>query len=96
MAFLKDRGVRCLALDVDGTLYPRWMLNARMVRSFFPSGRLALSFNRVRSHYRSLQEEEETIPPTREGLLMRQAALVAGRMGRSDAHEVPRALDRQF
>ena len=96
MAFLKDRGVRCLALDVDGTLYPRWMLNARMVRSFFPSGRLALSFNRVRSHYRSLQEEEETIPPTREGLLMRQAALVAGRMGRLDAHEVQRAIDRQF
>ena len=96
MAFLRERGVRCLALDIDGTLYPKRMLNARMVRSFFPSGRLALAFNWARSHYRLLQEEEETIPPTRVGLLKRQAALVAHRMGKTETDEVQRAIDRQF
>ncbi len=96
MAFLREQGVRFLALDIDGTLYPKRMLNARMVRSFFPSARLALAFNWARTQYRTLQQREETIPPSREGLLARQAALVARRMGRTDVEAVQRAIDRQF
>ena len=79
MGFLLDHGVRYLALDIDGTLYPRRMLNARMVRSSFPSLRLALAFNKVRTAYRREQEERATTPPNREGLLRRQASMVAGR-----------------
>jgi len=96
MAFLTEQGVRYLALDIDGTLYPKRMLHARMVRSLFPSARLALAFNWARSRYRTLQEEEDTTPATREGLLRRQAALVARRMGKADISGVQRAVDRQF
>lgn len=96
MGFLLDHGVRYLALDIDGTLYPRRMLNARMVRSSFPSLRLALAFNKVRTAYRREQEERATTPPNREGLLRRQASMVAGRMGSGDIPAVQAAIDSQF
>lgn len=96
MGFLSDHGVRYLALDIDGTLYPKRMLNARMVRSFFPSPRLALAFNWARAEYRREQDGEPTLPPSREGLLRRQAALVAGRLKRDDLEGVQTAIDGQF
>lgn len=96
MGFLVEQGVRYLALDIDGTLYPKWMLNARMVRSFFPSGRLALAFNWARAEYRRQQDGEPTVPPNREGLLARQAALVAARLNTDDLPRVRAAIDRQF
>lgn len=96
MGFLVEHGVRFLALDIDGTLYPKRMLNARMVRSLFPSPRLARAFNWARAQYRHQQEIEPTVLPNREGLLARQAALVAKRMGTLKVTEVKEAIDRQF
>ncbi|MCK9547896.1 MAG: HAD family hydrolase [Sphaerochaeta sp.] len=96
MAFLTEQGVRYLALDIDGTLYPKWMLNVRMVRSLFPSARLAFAFNWARKEYRLLQEGEQTIPANREGLLKRQAALTAARMGRTDTESVQQEIEVQF
>lgn len=96
MGFLTDQGVRYLALDIDGTLYPKRMLNERMARSFFPSPRLALAFNWARSAYRRLQEEEPTHPANRAGLLERQAALVASRLKTEQSRRVEAAIHRQF
>jgi putative hydrolase of the HAD superfamily len=100
MAFLVEQGIKVLCLDIDGTLYPKRMLNARMIRSSFPSLRLAMAFNWARAEYRRVQEGKPTEPENREGLLKRQAVLVAGRMGRSITEQeilrTQKAVDKQF
>ena len=100
MAFLVEQGIKVLCLDIDGTLYPKRMLNLRMLRSSFPSLRLAMAFNWARAEYRRVQDEAPTEPGNREGLLKRQARLVASRMGRSiSEQEIARtqsAVDKQF
>ncbi len=100
MGFLVDQGIRVLCLDIDGTLYPKWMLNSRMLRSSFPSLRLAMAFNWARAQYRKVQDEEPSIEPNRESLLDFQSRLVAGRLGRpldeSNLQRTRAAIERQF
>lgn len=100
MGFLVEQGIRVLCLDIDGTLYPKRMLNSRMLRSSFPSLRLAMAFNWARAEYRRVQDEEPTLKPSREGLLDLQARLVAGRLGRpmteQSLQKIRSAIDKQF
>ncbi len=100
MGFLVDQGIRVLCLDIDGTIYPKRMLNSRMLRSTFPSLRLAMAFNWARKEYRRVQDQEPGLRPNREGLLDFQARLVAGRLGRPlDAHSLQKtraSIERQF
>lgn len=100
MGFLVEQGIRVLCLDIDGTLYPKRMLNNRMLRSSFPSLRLAMAFNWARAEYRRIQDEEPTLKPSREGLLDLQTRLVCGRLGRplseQSLQKTRSAIDRQF
>ncbi|HZJ88813.1 MAG TPA: HAD family hydrolase [Sphaerochaeta sp.] len=96
MGFLREKQIQWLALDIDGTLYPRYMLNWRMVRSTFPSVRLALAFNEARREYRRVQEMVPTEPASREGLLTRQAKLVADFLQTDDIVAVKDKIDSQF
>ena len=47
MGFIAEAGITTLSLDIDGTLYSRFQLNTRMIRSLFPNVRLAIAFNRA-------------------------------------------------
>lgn len=100
MAFLVEQGIKVLCLDIDGTLYPKWMLNAVMLRSTFPSPFLANAFNRSRRAYRKEQEHEDTLPATREGLLERQTSLVLRYLGKKDTPDgrktYRRKIEKQF
>lgn len=100
MGFLVDQGIRVLCLDIDGTLYPKRMLNSRMVRSSFPSLRLAMAFNWARAQYRRVQDAHPNLKPNREGLLDIQSRLVAGRLGRpldeKNLQKTRDSIERQF
>ncbi|MGH0052289.1 MAG: HAD family hydrolase [Sphaerochaetaceae bacterium] len=97
MGYLADHDIKVLALDIDGTLYPKRMLNARMLRSMVPSPFLALAFNWARKEYRRVQDLQPTLPSNREGLLRRQAQLVATRLiGNTTPETIEKAVDRQF
>ncbi|MCW4012754.1 MAG: HAD family hydrolase [Candidatus Bathyarchaeota archaeon] len=97
MGYLKEKDIKVLALDIDGTLYPKRMLNARMVRSMFPSIPLAKAFNWARKEYRRVQDLHPTSPENREGLIDRQAKLVASRLrGNRTTDQVKAAVDKQF
>ncbi len=97
MGFFSDQGIKVLCLDIDGTLYPKWMLNARMVRSLFPSPRIAMAFNWGRKEYRRVQDSHPTVPASRDGLLDRQAKLVASRLHKNnDIQQIKQAIDSQF
>lgn len=100
MGFLVDNGIRVLCLDIDGTLYPKRMLNIRMVRSSFPSLRLALAFNWARQEYRRIQDDQKPKSFDREGLLDLQACLVASRLGKvqdeTTLKRIKAAIEKQF
>ncbi|MFA6681392.1 MAG: HAD family hydrolase, partial [Sphaerochaeta sp.] len=87
MGFLQEHNIKALCLDIDGTLYPKRMLNLRMIRSVFPSPVLGLRFNGVRQRYREVQQDESTEPENREGLLNRQANLMLQRFGKPVTEE---------
>ncbi|MGE4454222.1 MAG: HAD family hydrolase [Sphaerochaeta sp.] len=97
MGYLAENDIKVLALDIDGTLYPKRMLNARMLRSMVPSLFLARAFNWARKEYRRVQDLHPTNPATRDGLLNRQAELVASRMpGKRTHQQIRQAIDTQF
>ena len=97
MGYLQEKDIKVLALDIDGTLYPKRMLNVRMVRSLFPSFTLAKAFNWARKEYRRVQDLHPTSPENREGLIRRQAQLVASRLrGNRTTDQVKVAVEKQF
>ncbi|NBK23950.1 MAG: HAD family hydrolase [Spirochaetia bacterium] len=100
MGFVQEHSIKALCLDIDGTLYPKRMLNLRMIRSVFPSLALGLRFNAVRQEYRIVQEEEGTKPANRDGLLTRQANLMLKRFGEPVTEKSTRLMrkriDHQF
>lgn len=100
MGFLQEHNIKALCLDIDGTLYPKRMLNLRMIRSVFPSPLLGLRFNGVRQKYREVQQDESTEPEDRQGLLNRQANLMLQRFGKPVTEEstllMRKRLDGQF
>lgn len=100
MGFLQGNTIKALCLDIDGTLYPKRMLNLRMVRSVFPSLLLGLRFNAVRQKYRIVQEGESTRPENREGLLARQATQMLELFGKPVTEDsilvMRKRIDKQF
>lgn len=68
--------IKVVCFDIDGTLYPKWMTNLKLVHSFFPSPLLAMRYQRFRKHVRR-EDSGETTPPDSEGFRLRQAAWLA-------------------
>lgn len=64
--------IKVVCFDIDGTLYPKWVTDWKLMRSFFPSPLLALRYQRFRSYIRS-HDEEHTVPENEEGFRARQA-----------------------
>lgn len=100
MGFLDEQGIKAILLDIDGTLYPKRMLDWRMFKTAFPSVRLGLLYNAVRREYRVRQELVATDPANREGLVRRQAGLALELTGRPITPEslerMVLRIDRQF
>ncbi|MDR0601306.1 MAG: HAD family hydrolase, partial [Treponema sp.] len=53
-----------VAFDLDGTLYPNYQLNMRLIPFFLREGRLLAAFGRARSLMRADQERELRNPPS--------------------------------
>ncbi|HKL58915.1 MAG TPA: HAD family hydrolase [Sphaerochaeta sp.] len=100
MGFVQEHSIKALCLDIDGTLYPKRMLNLRMMLSVFPSLLLGLRFNKVRQKYRIDQEDVETEPANRDGLLDRQAHLMLEQFGKRVTEKgtllMRKRIDHQF
>ncbi len=101
MGYCSEHPVEALLLDIDGTLYPRRMLNMRMLRSMFPSIPLALAYQRMRRQYRVDQETVPTVPADLAGLRRRQAGIILHDEHRTDLREcdyerIERKLEKQL
>ncbi len=91
--------IKVVCFDIDGTLYPKWVTNWKLVRSFFPSPLLALRYQRFRSYVRS-HGEEQTLPENEEGFRIRQATWLCGenhaKRGASQVRSMSERVERQF
>ncbi|MCY1151987.1 MAG: HAD family hydrolase [Sphaerochaetaceae bacterium] len=98
MSTLKEKGIKAICLDIDGTLYPRSQMNLRLIPSFFPNIRLGLKFNKVRQMYRSTQEIDFPKSDNLEGFLEKQAKLYLNKKNptKKEIEKVIRKIDKQF
>jgi putative hydrolase of the HAD superfamily len=91
--------IKVVCFDIDGTLYPKWITDLKLVRSFFPSPLLALRIQRFREHMRR-EEAEKTIPPDSQGFRLRQATWVSNQsMSKAEGERVEkmaRKIEKQF
>lgn len=69
--------IEVVCFDIDGTLYPKWVTNWKLMGSFFPSPSLALRYQRFRRLVRK-DLVTQTEPENREGFRLRQAAWLSG------------------
>ncbi len=68
--------IKVVCFDIDGTLYPKWVTDLKLVRSFFPSPLLAIRYQRFRRHIRE-EGVQETVPANEQGFRLRQANWMA-------------------
>jgi putative hydrolase of the HAD superfamily len=90
-------GISAVAFDLDGTLYPNYSLNIRLLPFLFKHGRLLSAFGRARNIIRLGQEEQAepalTRPSSNPDFYERQARLVAEQLNeRQD--EIREMIDR--
>lgn len=97
MGYISDHDIKAVCLDVDGTLYPRWMMNLFLSLSAFPHLSIGLRYNGVRKAYR---REQDKLPPKsldRAGLLEKQALLFLGGKGSpQQVEKMKKRVDKQF
>lgn len=65
--------IEVVCFDIDGTLYPKWVTDLKLVGSFFPSPLLALRYQKFREDIRK-EDGEKTVPENEQGFRLRQAA----------------------
>lgn len=91
--------IKVVCFDIDGTLYPKWVTDRNLMRSFFPSPVLAWRYQQFRKEVRK-REDEKTIPENAQGFRKRQAAWVSnlGKRKGSDAdiERTYRRIENQF
>ena len=90
-------GISAVAFDLDGTLYPNYSLNLRLLPFLFRHWRLMLAFRRARDIIRREQAEQTApgLPPpsSRPDFYERQARLVADQL-KAQKEEIRERLDR--
>jgi putative hydrolase of the HAD superfamily len=67
-------GIEGVAFDLDGTLYPNYRLNVKLIPFILKEGRLLAAFGRARKIFRA---EQENSPCPQDGFYERQAEIIA-------------------
>jgi len=88
------QGISAVAFDLDGTLYPNYRLNIRLLPFLFWRCRFMLAFGRARNIIRLEQEAQAAAQPfSRIDFYDRQAQLVAGQL-KAQKEEIRKKIDR--
>jgi putative hydrolase of the HAD superfamily len=86
-------GISAVAFDLDGTLYPNYSLNIRLLPFLFSHWRLLLAFGRARNIIRREQAENTAQPSSGHGFYERQAQLVAEQL-KARKEDIQEKIDR--
>ena len=89
-------GISAIAFDLDGTLYPNYSLNIRLLPFLFSHWRLLLAFGRARNIIRREQAapiEKPVRPPSGQRFYERQAQLVADQL-KAKKEDIQEKIDR--
>ena len=83
--------VKAVAFDLDGTLYPNYSLNFKLIPFILIHWRLLLAFGRARSIIRKEQEKSDFLPVPH---FYRYQALVAAKLLRAPVKKTKEKIDR--
>ena len=88
-------GISAVAFDLDGTLYPNYSLNIRLMPFLFRHWRLMLAFGRARNIIRREQAAQAATlqPPSSSDFYERQAQIVADQL-KMRKEEIREKIDR--
>jgi len=89
-------GINAVAFDLDGTLYPNYRLNLRLLPFLLGHWRFMLAFGRARNIIRREQAQTELAsarPASMPDFYERQARLVAGQL-KANKEEIRERIDR--
>lgn len=86
---------KVVCFDIDGTLYPKWVTDLKLVRSFFPSPLLALRYQRFRKEVRKNQEVKVS-PENQYGFRLHQAKWLSRGRSEKDIERTMQRLELQF
>lgn len=78
MGFAEEQGIKWLAFDIDGTLYPRSQMNWRLVKGALPDLAFSLRFNSMRQEIRRIDGTERSEITSLEDLLRRECVVMYG------------------
>jgi len=91
--------LKVVCFDIDGTLYPKWVTNWKLIRSFFPSPLFAVRYQQFRKYIRA-ERGERTVPADEQGFRQRQATWLCQkfdqRRKKNDIHAVSAKIEQQF
>ena len=90
------RGISAVAFDLDGTLYPNYSLNIRLLPFLFRNWRLMLAFGKARNTIRHEQAAQAALglpPSSIPDFYERQAQLVAEQL-KTRKEEIRERIDR--
>jgi len=87
------QGISAVAFDLDGTLYPNYRLNLRLLPFLFRHCRFMLAFGRARDIIRQEQAALAVQQPSRIDFYERQAQLVAEQI-KAKKEEIREKIDR--
>jgi len=85
--------ITAVAFDLDGTLYPNYSLNIRLLPFLFRHWRFLLAFGRARDIIRREQAALTLTPSSRPDFYERQAQLVADQL-KAQKEEIRERIDR--
>lgn len=85
-------GIKAVAFDVDGTLYPERSYVLRMILAGWRHPLLSFAYNRARVRYRVEQGREATVPANRAGYLRRLSVLMLGILRRRPSERNIKAM----
>ena len=85
-------GIEAIAFDLDGTLYPNYRLNIKLIPFILKEGRLLLAFGKARTIIRREQEEDPSAYPLAD-FYSHQALVTAGLL-RLPPQSIKEKIDR--
>ncbi len=98
MSIIKEKDIKAICLDIDGTLYSKMQMNLRLALTLFPDVKLGLSFNKVRKLYRQTQEEFPPKTADRKGFLEKQAIIYLNKDNptQEEIDKIIKKIEHQF
>lgn len=96
MGYLKDNGIEAVCFDIDGTLYPKWQTNVRLVIAAMPNPFFSFSYLRMRTRLREKNGYDGGEESGRKGFLEKECIDLYGKIDGAHLEKLERKERKVF